>query len=1205
VDIEPCSDYLATVNLYFFDCTFGNNVGGGLLIPAVTHEPMLLLAKRCTFQRTPGAQVIATAMPSTYIGSEGRPYTDLRFEDCTFESSGRTLNILPYPIYDMTFRNCLIRDVRLPSQKARGGRMPSPIGIELTRSFGKNPDIPDAIRPKISFEDVKVEGFEGAPAIDVSDEIGRMNVKGVFAGALDWNGKKVDLSAFAYEGPDLQEPPTAFVSSSKLKKPSATVAADAKMPRPNMKLSFSGPWWMKQPAHSAYFWAERGRTVTFDLHVWIPDWMGARTNAVYATCASGSDVKLADVSRGVHHLTYVAPDTGWHRITPGLWLDGPDDMNNGIEHRVDNVQGAVFAWQADTRSECYAKFNRIGNDKPYVGYFEVPAGGKPCRIRLNFGGLVIRDPAGNVVERVKDGTYGRRHVFTLRPSTKKAEIWSFEQPAGRAGGNLVGLRFYAPLNGIWADSPEALPCEYAEHFVPEKRATAETKAADVRLDVKRLPADVVRALPAVKAARQAFASKREAGARARELAASIEKMKAKGMTDDLQREINDIERGRSLYVRAAAMEEKAARETPEVFETAAFCQAFAPVLVLNSARVRDFIAWKASGKPLDAFPDLSRALNAPTAEGRIAEELQVLGLGWPRSVLEYDDPTQLVGLMAKILSALGAEKKYDLVVYGSSPAALTAAIQAKRLGARVVIVSPETRIGGLTTGGLGQTDIGNKAAFGGLALQFYRDIAAYYKDPSHWKWQKRNDYLPDGQCEGTKGSDSMWTFEPSAALAVLESWEKREGLEILRGKRLCRERGKVKVEKTGRGGERRIRSFFTEDGTEYRGKMFVDATYEGDLMAAAGVSYFVGRESNAVYGETISGNMPTAAGHNFNPGVDPYVTEGDPKSGLLPNVEPYDPNAKPGDGDRRVQAYCFRMCLTDVPENRIPFEKPAGYRERDYELLFRNLAKNDPKIYEGPNWKSWTYVPWINSKMPNRKTDTNNCRGFSTDFIGRSWAWPRLKGFPSLPDWNEAVDNVLPGSHTKGMCTGFGRIQLANNGEYHPASRTNPWIPSGVLGDCAPDGTDQRVIRRCQFTDITTPDGIYGNEHPDKNPIWSMGWDAKSVILSVTADGKKWTDYRLPKASHSYDGAHGWNTEWPRVREVGDPETLLATMHGTFWAFPSDFRPGHAKGIRPRSGSPALPPISIPGGVRMPSRGGRFRSIWLSSGLTTQSASVR
>ena len=184
---------------------------------------------------------------------------------------------------------------------------------------------------------------------------------------------------------------------------------------------------------------------------------------------------------------------------------------------------------------------------------------------------------------------------------------------------------------------------------------------------------------------------------------------------------------------------------------------------------------------------------------------------------------------------------------------------------------------------------------------------------------------------------------------------------------------------------------------------------------------------------------------------------------------------------------------------------------------------------------------------------------------GKIWGGGKI-GAPPLADWGSARDNVLPGSHTKGMCTGFGRIQLANNGEYHPEAKTNPWIPSGVLGDCGPDGSDQRVIRRCQFTDITTKDGIFGNGHPGTNPVWSLGWDAKSVILAVTTNGTAWTYYRLPKASHCYDGAHGWNTEWPRIREAGlGNGDLLATMHGTFWRFPKDFSPAKPDGIRPIS----------------------------------------
>ena len=189
--------------------------------------------------------------------------------------------------------------------------------------------------------------------------------------------------------------------------------------------------------------------------------------------------------------------------------------------------------------------------------------------------------------------------------------------------------------------------------------------------------------------------------------------------------------------------------------------------------------------------------------------------------------------------------------------------------------------------------------------------------------------------------------------------------------------------------------------------------------------------------------------------------------------------------------------------------------------------------------------------------DGHNKEHFDRLFAERKVAPP--------PGWAEAEDSALFGYHGKGTCSGFGKVFYANNGWYNERAMKDPTTPSGALAEWRPGDRQWTLIRTNQFTEVTTRDGIWGNEHPDSNPIWALGWDAKSVILTVTTNGTDWTDYRLPKGSHSYDGAHGWNTEWPRIREIGDRETLLATMHGTFWRFPSDFRPGRARGIRPRS----------------------------------------
>lgn len=215
----------------------------------------------------------------------------------------------------------------------------------------------------------------------------------------------------------------------------------------------------------------------------------------------------------------------------------------------------------------------------------------------------------------------------------------------------------------------------------------------------------------------------------------------------------------------------------------------------------------------------------------------------------------------------------------------------------------------------------------------------------------------------------MWTFEPGAALEVYREWIAETGLNFVHKEPLNRKSG-VKVN------EGRITEITMESGRVFTGKMFIDATYEGDLMAAAGVSYTFGREANAQYGETLNGvQTKMDRYHNFVKGVDPYRVKGDPESGLLPFLDPVGPGQE-GGADKRIQAYCYRMCLTDHPENRIPFHKPEGYEEEWYELLLRNFEAGEKGM------------PWINSSMPNRKTDTNNRTGFSTDFIGQNYDYP-------------------------------------------------------------------------------------------------------------------------------------------------------------------------------------------------------------------------
>jgi hypothetical protein len=315
---------------------------------------------------------------------------------------------------------------------------------------------------------------------------------------------------------------------------------------------------------------------------------------------------------------------------------------------------------------------------------------------------------------------------------------------------------------------------------------------------------------------------------------------------------------------------------------------------------------------------------------------------------------------------------YDVVVYGGTSAGVAAAVQVKRMGRSVIVIEPTSRLGGLTSGGLGQTDIGNKSAIGGIAREFYRDVRRHYQQPSAWRWQKQVDYSGGGQSKTGADEDTMWTFEPSVALAIFDRWVSDNQIDVDYGQRLDRDGGVAMT----RSLPWRITSIRMESGKTFRGRMFIDASYEGDLAAAANVSCTIGREANATYGETLNGvQVQHARSHQLMRGIDPYVVPGDASSGLLPHIDPDGPGVE-GGGDHRVQAYCFRMCMTDHPENRIPFHKPEGYNSLWYELLLRNFEAGERG------------APWINSGMPNRKTDTNNRLGFSTDFIGQNYDYP-------------------------------------------------------------------------------------------------------------------------------------------------------------------------------------------------------------------------
>jgi hypothetical protein len=291
----------------------------------------------------------------------------------------------------------------------------------------------------------------------------------------------------------------------------------------------------------------------------------------------------------------------------------------------------------------------------------------------------------------------------------------------------------------------------------------------------------------------------------------------------------------------------------------------------------------------------------------------------------------------------------DVCIYGGTSAGVIAAYAAKKLHKTVLLIEPGYHLGGLSSGGLGYTDIGNKYVVSGLARDFYRRMGRHY------------------------GKFEQWTFEPHVADSLFRDYIRRADIPVIYGERLHAVHKTVGTI-TGITLERSADSHISR---EIKAKVFIDCSYEGDLMAKAAVSYTTGREADNVYNETVDG-VQLKDKHQFPDGIDPYLIAGHPESGLLWGISP-DPLSPDGTGDKKIQSYNFRLCLTNDPANRIPITRPARYDSTHFELLLRYLTAHPVKDLDA--------IIKIDA-MPNHKTDINNNGPFSTDMIGMNYAYP-------------------------------------------------------------------------------------------------------------------------------------------------------------------------------------------------------------------------
>jgi hypothetical protein len=314
---------------------------------------------------------------------------------------------------------------------------------------------------------------------------------------------------------------------------------------------------------------------------------------------------------------------------------------------------------------------------------------------------------------------------------------------------------------------------------------------------------------------------------------------------------------------------------------------------------------------------------------------------------------------------LPAAAAQDVVIYGATAGGVIAGVAAARQGLSVTIAEPGHHVGGMTSGGLGRTDHGKKETIGGMSLEFYQRVGKHYGEPV------------------------TWYFEPHVAELVLKQMAAEAKVRILFGHRLRPETGVRK-----RRGV--IREIYFENGESLEGRIFMDATYEGDLLAQAGVSFTIGREAASQYGESLAGVRPKDRNHQFD---FPVSAAGKIPGQLLPGILP-GPRGAIGSADTKVQAYNFRLCLTDDPRNRIPIAEPKSYDPDNFELLRRYIEAFEKHRKRLPRMNDLFIV----SPLPNRKTDINNRGPVSTDAINASWAYPAGDYAARARIWQDHID---------------------------------------------------------------------------------------------------------------------------------------------------------------------------------------------------------
>ncbi|KAK5688049.1 hypothetical protein LTS10_000027 [Elasticomyces elasticus] len=435
------------------------------------------------------------------------------------------------------------------------------------------------------------------------------------------------------------------------------------------------------------------------------------------------------------------------------------------------------------------------------------------------------------------------------------------------------------------------------------------------------------------------------------------------------------------------------------------------------------------------------------------------------------------------------ELSYDLVVYGSTSGAVAVAITAARLGRTVALVSPQQHIGGIQINGLGATDIDNQAEFqnsttlGGISLEFHERISRHYGR------SKRLAQVVEGRLKDPE----VWRFESKVAEEVISQWlSEYPSIAIIKS----RLRAVDSVNRT----DSSIRSICLEHGNVLTGKVFVEATYEGDLLAASDIPWTIGRESSSTYNESLAGIRGETLYRQIEVDIDPHRNAGEPSSGLLYGISD-EAFGIPGDGDLHLQSYSYRVPLTDTPENRVPFTRPDSYDPAHYELHRRYFAAGGK-----------CYVP--KKRLPGEKTDLIGSESaLSTDLLGMNDQWPAA----TYEERNLILSETA--AFTKGLFWFFATDAGV------PEECRAEWSRFGYCRDEFPDNNHfprelyvrdgRRMVSDCIVTEATATRDNCEQQVPDPIAVAYWPTDTHSV-RRIMRDGRVHNEGFIFKDGHKW-----------------------------------------------------------------------------------------